>query len=195
MTIVPQNKKENEIKNKQRGKVNVLVLVIFIVVIIGIVVLIFKGTGVVSAQFCNKIITEAQLREITDYNGSFVFKDTRREILENGIIGVCDFQSEDLKIIGAITFFPLENTYTTYEKLKQEFIDIVERKIPAKAEEIRDIDNIGEQAFLISINDIFHQLFFEDRNNQIVGLITEGLNYDVFIEIARQIEINVKQKF
>ena len=192
MEIMFQNKKRNEVENKQNGKVNTLVLMVFIVVIIGIGVLIFKEWGVVPAQFCNKAITEAQLREITNYEGSFVFKDTRREILENGIVEVCDFQSGDLEVIGSITLFPLENTHTTYEELKQEFVSIVEREIPAKAELIRDVDNIGEQAFLVSINDMFHQLFFEDKNNQIVGLIIEGFNYDVFMEIARRIEGNIK---
>lgn len=192
MEIMFQNKKRNEVKNKQNGRVNVLVLVVFIVAIIGIGILIFKGQGVVPAQFCNRAITEAQLREITNYEGNFVFKDTRREILENGIVEVCDFQSGDLEVIGSITLFPLENTHTTYEELKQEFVSIVEREIPAKAELIRGIDNIGEQAFLVSINDMFHQLFFEDKNNQIVGLIIEGFNYDVFMEIARRIEGNIK---
>lgn len=192
MEIMFQNKKRNEVGNKQNGRVNALVLVVFIVVIIGIGVLIFKGRGVAPTQFCNRAITEAQLRKITNYEGSFVFKDTRREILENGIVEVCDFQSGDLEVIGSITLFPLENTHTTYEELKQEFVSIVEREIPAKAELIRDVDNIGEQAFLVSINDMFHQLFFEDRNNQIVGLIIEGFNYDVFMEIARRIEGNIK---
>lgn len=192
MEVMFQNKNRNEVKNKQKGKVNILALMFFVVVIVAIGVLIFKGVGVKPAQFCNRVITEAQLREIINYDGNFIFKDARKEILENDIIGVCDFQSEDLEVIGSITLFPLENAHTTYEKLKQEFINIVERKIPAMREEIREIDNIGEQAFLVSINHMFHQLFFEDRNNQIVGLIIEGLNYDIFMEIARQIEINVE---
>ncbi len=175
--------------------------------------LVDENEAITPTEFCLAIITEAQLREITKYEGEFIFTDKIEEFPGIGTVESCEIQTREADITGGIGFFPPEITYETVkQKLTAAMTDIIteireemlkrmpELEIPISMS-IRDIDNIGAKAFVIAIEiefmkDIFYQIyqivFLEPDTNQVVGVMLEGIDYDALVKIAQQVEKNIE---
>ena len=205
---------------------NILILVIIIVIIIlgavlalrkDVIVAPFVPDETIPAEVCRKAITRAQLKEITGYQ-NFVFEDIKdQEIPGIGIVEICDIrltpEVEDPGIIGVgpaigIIFFPED---ATYEKIKEE------SAAGHVGMEIREIEDVGEKAFLIIMGEMpdlevpeiegeegempalelgfpeMHQIAFLDADiNQVIGAMVQEFSYEVLIALARQIEKNLR---
>lgn len=196
---------------------NILILVIIVVVVAFVIVLAITKNLVVRdvvkedvqdetilSEFCRQVITRTQLREITDHQGNFVFEDREENVPEVGVVKTCDIRAEEMDLVGAaIGYFPLE---VSYETLKQALSAVF-------PEAPREVGNVGEKAFSISmrqeavppqlegepqaIEDIvfpeMHQIIFLDGDiNRIVGVGVQGFTYEILIELAKQVEANIK---
>ena len=150
-------------------------------------------------SFCAKLITEIQFREITKYRDNLFFQDIIQEHPRIGTVKICNIDTIEpaplregeleIGIEGvSISVFPLE---FSYEQAKQTVLAKFAEE-PELKDEIKEIDNVGARAFGIS-KEVFHSIIFlEQDTNQVIEVSISGFTYDILIELARQIEMNVR---
>jgi hypothetical protein len=177
---------------------------------------VFVPDETIAAEICRRIITRVQLIEIMGdetmrgvplrdiVNGEeFVFVEGEEDDPVFGIIGICaifppgspENMDEALPIVlmellpaAGVIFFPLDITFeAAVEDMKADFPPGVEMK---------EIENIGDRAVSASIEEMemrMHQIIFLDPDvNQVMGIMGMNISYEASVELARQVERNLR---
>lgn len=214
---------------------NILILVIIVAIIIlgALLILrkdiiapvVFEPDETIEAELCRRVITRAQLKEITGKD-NFVFEDREDEFPGVGFVKTCDIRlavgaEEEMEMMPemdmgmmmgmgpgiSIGFFPED---VTYEVLKEKLTEFMPPEM-----EVKEVEDIGEKAFSISwgepeppVLDLpegaeefempigfpeMHEIIFLDGNiNQVMGVMVQDFSMEILIELAKQIETNLK---
>ena len=156
----------------------------------------------IMTPFCAEFINEEQFREIIKHRDDLFFEDTTEYVPEVGALKICNIFIADpvatiiegemleVEIKGvSMVIFPLE---FSYEQAKQMVLAELVEEEPELKDEIKEIDNVGAKAFGASGEGFHFIIFLEPDTNQVIEVGVEGFTYDVLIELARQIEMNVR---
>ena len=162
--------------------------------------LIFEPDETILAEFCREVITRAQLREITGYEGVFNFEvEEGSDDLTNGIMKMCKIRTAEglgerlpsLSILllpdPELAGITIEEQYSRIKKLT-----IILGMDPIA--EIREVEEIGKKAFLSIIEGLSSAMFFIDADiNQIIRVeVAPEFDYEVAMDLARQAEANLR---
>ena len=154
--------------------------------------LIFEPDETIPTEFCRRVITRAQLREITGYEGYFSFEVETEDLF---ITEVCKIRSaarlaEDQPSL-KITLAPeLENISMTVEELYELKKEFLEWEVWGTEEP----EGIGERAFLLIPEEGPILVFIDADINRVVGVAVAApeFNYEVAINLAKQVEANLE---
>ena len=155
---------------------------------------VFEPDETIPAGFCRRVITRAQLREITGYEGVFSFE----EIIERdpfvGGVKICEIRTAvtlgEIDPSLAIAIISPVVDYTVEEN----FIKMRDMMI-AFGVDAREIEGIGKKAFLMTVPEEGHFLKFIDADIDrmvFAGVAEPEFDYEVAINLARQVEKNLR---
>lgn len=156
---------------------------------------VFEVDETIPAEFCRQFIARTQLRKITGYEkDAFTFKEAKGNMALSDIPAkMCDIKINGKGISISLPIVPI-NYKIVYERAREEILEA------PKGVEIRKIQNVGEKAFslsMVGINDIpeAHIIVFLDVDiNQIIEIMSIGIDYKTTLNFAKQVEANIIEK-
>jgi hypothetical protein len=138
----------------------------------------------IGAEFCRDVITKAQLREITGYQGEFIFIGEEQDDRIFGPTGTCIISSETKGKIAIIGVTDLDFE-TAINRIKLEE--------PRMYAMMRELDNVGEKAVIAEEWGIYIIFFSDGDINRLVAVDSMGaLTREETINLARQVEANIR---
>ena len=157
---------------------------------------VFEPDETIPTEFCRRVITRVQLREITGYEDVFSFEEIiERNPFIDSDIEICEIRtavtlgefdpSLEIAIISPVVDYTVE----------EQFIEIKDMII-AFGEDVREIEGIGEKAFLVTEREEAYILSFIDADiNKIVfvGVSMLEFDYEVALNLAKQVEANLRE--
>ena len=158
---------------------------------------VFEPDETILAEFCREVITRAQLREITGYEGVFSFEEIIEEPKEMDFFPrekMCEIRTAatlaevDPSLMIAI-FSPAVD-YTAEEQFIAKRDMMIVFGVDA-----REIEGIGKKAFLMTVPEEGHFLKFIDADIDrmvFAGVSMIEFDYEVAINLAKQVEVNLK---
>lgn len=162
----------------------------------------FKPDETIPYELCRRFINRDQLKKITGYDkDAFVFKfDRWRDATANILKKGCIIKIKEKEIMRII--LPQEGEVfsfdESYEANKKDIEKMIAWDFVQEGAKIQKIQNLGKKAFLgsaiMTVNTIKLYLitFLETDTNQVIEIIGTGLDYEIILSLAKQVEVNVR---